>query len=311
MPPPSISIVITTRNRRDELYRALNSCFSQVGVSYEVLVYDDASDDGTDSMVQEKFPECLLIRSSEREGLIVRRNQSFRDAKGDIVLSLDDDAYFTDPETLTQVCQHFAEEPKTAAWALKYFEPAKDAKMPDLVSGTLIKSYTGCAHALRRQVAEELGGYPAFLVHQGEERDLCIRLMEHGWDIRFADTRPIVHLCSPYRENWRMFYYGYRNLVLFNWMRTPLRFLFPRLLIDIGQLIVYRFQLKTIPSKFWCIGAGFLNILRYWGERQPVSVETYRKFRQLPGHGPSAQPDGVTPGPCFTSSNAVKLTSNT
>jgi GT2 family glycosyltransferase len=301
MPAPAISVVITTRNRRDELNRALKSCFSQVGVSFEVLVYDDASDDGTDSIVREEFPQCRLIRSDDRAGLIVRRNQSFHDAQGEFVLSLDDDAYFTHPETLSQVCLLFAQEPKTAAWGLKYFEPAKDAKMPALASGTLIKSYIGCAHALRRQVAEELGGYPAFLVHQGEERDLCIRFMEHGWDIRFAETPPIVHLCSIYRENWRMFYYGYRNLVLFNWMRTPLRLFFPRLTIDIGQLIAYRFQLKTIPSKIWCIGAGFLSILRYWNERQPVSTETYRKFRQLPGHGPSTQPEGVTPAPCIES----------
>lgn len=301
MSNPVISVVITTRNRRDELNRALKSCFSQTGVSYEVLVFDDASDDGTDSMVREEFPQCRLIRCDERAGLIVRRSQSFHEANGEFVLSLDDDAYFTHPETLVMVCQLFAREPKTAAWGLKYYEPAKPAKMSTLADGALIRCYIGCAHALRREVARDLGGYPDFLVHQGEERDLCIRLINEGWEIRFAETPPIVHLCSPFRDNWRMFYYGYRNLVLFNWMRTPLRYFPSRLAIDIGQLVVYRFQLRTIPAKIWCIGAGFVNILRYWGKRQPVSLEAYQKFRQLPGHGPSVQPDQVPP-PCTSSS---------
>ncbi|MFO1006829.1 MAG: glycosyltransferase family 2 protein [Planctomycetaceae bacterium] len=153
MSNPVISVVITTRNRRDELNRALRSCFSQTGVSYEVLVFDDASDDGTDRMVREEFPQCRLIRSDERAGLIVRRSQSFHEAKGEFVLSLDDDAYFTHPETLAMVCQLFAREPKTAAWGLKYYEPAKPAKMPKTADGALIRCYIGCAHALRREVA--------------------------------------------------------------------------------------------------------------------------------------------------------------
>jgi GT2 family glycosyltransferase len=295
---PRISVVITSRNRRDELRRALLSCHAQTGVAFEVLIFDDASDDGSDQMIQNEFGDFRLFRSLERTGYIVLRNRGFQEARGEFVLSLDDDAYFTQPDTLAQVCQRFIEEPRTAAWGLKYYEPAKEAKMSSVMDGALIKNYIGCAHALRREVALDLGGYPEILVHQGEERDLCIRLMDQGWEIRFAATPPIVHLCSPFRENWRMFYYGYRNLVLFNWMRTPLRYLFVRLTIDIGQLMVYRFTLKTLPSKIWCIGAGFVNILRYWQQRQPVSTEAYLRFRSLPGHGPSSQPDGAPPSPC-------------
>lgn len=298
MPAPQISVVITTRNRQIELKRALSSCQAQTGVEFEVLVYDDASEDGTEQMVRDTFPKFRLIRSIERTGYIVLRNQGFQDACGEFVLSLDDDAYLTQTDTLAQVCGLFAQEPKTAAWGLRYFEPAKESKMVPVAHGGLIKNYIGCSHAVRRDVVKQLGGYPELLVHQGEERDLCIRVMEQGWDIRFAETPPIVHLCSPFRENARMFYYGYRNLLLFNWMRTPLRYLPFRLAIDIGQLTVYRFKLRTIPTKIWCIGAGFVNILRYWGKRQPVSSQTYQKFRKLPGHGPSVQPDSTIPQPC-------------
>ena len=298
MSTPLISVVITTRNRKDELRRALRSCVAQTGIPFEVIVYDDESEDGTDEMVRQEFPQVRLIRHDQRAGLIVRRNESFHDARGEFVLSLDDDAYFTSRDTLSQVCTLFDQEPQTAAWGLLYYEPANAAAMPPTPTGTRIKSYIGCAHALRRRVAEQLGGYPALLVHQGEERDLCIRLLEQGWDIRFALTPPIVHLCSPFRENARVAYYGYRNLVLFNWMRTPLPYLIPRMTLDIMQLLVYRFSLRSFPSKLWCLGAGFVNLIRYWWERQPVSWATYRTFRSLRGHGPSANANSVTPPPC-------------
>ncbi len=298
MSSPLISVAITTRNRRDELRRALQSCVSQVGVPFEVLVYDDQSDDGTDAMVRTEFPEVRLIRHEQRAGLIVRRNESFRDALGEYVLSLDDDAYFTSRDTLSQVCELFDREPQTAAWGLQYFEPANAATMPITPTGTRIKSYIGCAHAVRRRVAEQLGGYPALLVHQGEERDLCIRLLDAGWDVRFAQTPPIIHHCSPYRENARIMYYGYRNLVLFNWMRVPFRYLIPRMCLDIIQLLSHRFSLRRLPTMLWCIGAGLIHMIRYWRERHPVSILTYRSFRKMTGHGPSANPGQATPPPC-------------
>ena len=298
MSTPLISVAITTRNRKDELRRALTSCQAQVGVPFEVIVYDDASDDGTDVMVRSEFPEVRLIRHDQRAGLIVRRNESFRDARGEYVLSLDDDAYFTDRDTLSQVCALFEREPQTAAWGLRYYEPASAAAMPPTPTGALLKSYIGCAHAIRRRVAEQLGGYPGLLVHQGEERDLCIRLIDQGWDIRFAETPPIIHLCSAYRENARISYYGYRNLMLFNWMRTPTRYIIPRLCIDMSQLMRHRFSWRFVPARLWSLGAGFASMLRYWNERLPVSLAAYLKYRSLRGHGPSANLNSVTPVPC-------------
>ncbi len=298
---PRITIVIATRNRFDELARAIRSCFAQTGVPFEVLVIDDASDDDTAAAVARDFPQARLLSFPTRAGLIVRRNNGFREARGEFVLSLDDDAYFTSPDTLVQVCQLFDQEAGTAAWALQYFEPSSQAAMPATPTGTPVRSYVGCAHAIRRSVAEQMGGYPGLLVHQGEERDLCIRLIDQGWDVRFAQTPPIVHLCSVRREVGRIGYYGYRNLMLFNWMRTPTRYLIPRLGVDIAQLLIYRFSFRLIAIRLWSVACGFACMLKYGSERRPVSLAAYQKYRSLRGHGPSANPGSVTPPPCSLS----------
>ena len=93
------SIVITTKNRKEELRQALLSCRTQSHVA-EVLVLDDASTDGTSEMLREEFPEVKVERTEESAGLIVQRNKGAKLAKGDVIFSLDDDAEFSHPDVV-------------------------------------------------------------------------------------------------------------------------------------------------------------------------------------------------------------------
>lgn len=294
MTPPYISVVITTRNRQKDLRRALRSCESQEDVSFEVLVYDDASDDGTDKMVREEFPTVRLLRREQRAGLIVRRNEGFRDAMSNILVSLDDDAFLTGPTTLRRIVELFEKWPKTAAFALPYVEPnalPNVTMMPLTSSDTELRGFIGCAHAIRRDIALQFGGYPELLVHQGEERDMCIRLIDNGWDIRYADTAQIVHLYSPLREQARVNHYGYRNAILFCWMRMP----FPECLgaaaLTTLKLLRHRFSFSSLLSRLYSLSAGWFGAWRFRSARAPVSRATFKKYYNLPGHGPSPLTD--------------------
>ncbi len=217
---PTASIVITTRNRTTELRRAIESCLSQTGISFEVCVYDDGSTDGTVCEVARSYPEVKIFPHQTRAGLVVRRNQGLNDAAGKFIFSLDDDAYFTDRRTIARAVDLFDEFPNAGAIALPYIEPSREADrstMSPVKAGSRLRSFIGCAHALRRDVALQLGGYRELLVHQGEERDLCIRLLDAGYDVIFGDTPYIVHCPSPTRELDRAEFYGYRNTMLFHW----------------------------------------------------------------------------------------------
>lgn len=289
MSNPVISVVITTRNRRDELNRALKTCFTQEGVSFEVLVYDDDSEDNTEAMVRREFPSVRFMRRNQRAGLIVRRNESFRDAESDYVVSLDDDAFFTDTMTLKRIVELFEHWPQTAAIALPFVEPnasPEASTMPQTPLGTALRSFSGGVSAIRRKVAIELGGFPELLVHQGEERDLCVRLLEHNWDIRYADTAAIVHLYSLNREPKRINYYGYRNTILFYWMRAPSPQWLFEALASTAKLFMHEFTVKSVPSRVHSLLAGWWGIIQFRNQRVPVSKTTWKQFRILPRHGP-------------------------
>ena len=58
-----LTIAIPTYNRKNLLKRALESVVSQLNPKIEILVSDNASDDGTDEMIAESFPMVRYIKN--------------------------------------------------------------------------------------------------------------------------------------------------------------------------------------------------------------------------------------------------------
>jgi GT2 family glycosyltransferase len=297
------TIVITTRNRCDDVLRAVASSFAQDLADLEVIVVDDHSDDGTAERVCAAFPRTRMIVSRERAGYIVARNRAFREARGRYVFSLDDDAYFTAPDIVARVVSQLEADRAIGAVAIPFIEPMAHRSRSSLAHSSLskagdeLRSYVGCAHALRRDVALALGGYREFFVHQGEERDLCLRMRAAGWRVVAGDCGLIVHMVSPKREAGRISHYGIRNQILFETLNAPLARLPLRLVSTVAGAVRYRFSWPTLPAKLRAIGAGIAWSARRISERKPVPDAVYCANRSLPYHGPEDW-DGDLPPPC-------------
>lgn len=286
---PRASVVIATRNRRAEVLRTVHSCLRQTFQPLEVLVYDDASEDGTTAAVQREFPSVRVVHCEQHQGYIALRNRGFHEARGEYTFSLDDDSYFTCPHTVARVVQLFDEHPQAAAIALPYVEPNRhdrSKKMNAAPQDRRLRSYVGCAHALRRDVALQLGGYREFLIHQGEERDLSIRLLDRGYEVRYADTQPLIHEYSNQRSLPRLEHFGVRNTLLFDMLNVPFPYVVPRMLADAAQLFFYKLSPWTIHKRAWYVVFGLAACVRHVGHRSAVSRATYVRYRSLPGHGP-------------------------
>ena len=92
--PPLISVVALTFNRRDKLRRCLNSIFSNSYPRTEVIVVDDASEDGTDAMVSHEFPLVRLIRHVTPTLTAKGINDGLTASSGEFVVIVDDDNIF-------------------------------------------------------------------------------------------------------------------------------------------------------------------------------------------------------------------------
>jgi len=66
-PMIEVSVIIPTFNRKEKLRKALQSALAQEEVSFEVLVIDDGSTDGTQEMVEKEFPQ-VSIQRQENQG---------------------------------------------------------------------------------------------------------------------------------------------------------------------------------------------------------------------------------------------------
>lgn len=125
-------------------------------------------------------PQLRLIRHEESRGLIVRRNEGARAAKGEVIFSLDDDAVFSSALVVEQTLRDFSHQ-RIGAVAIPFIEPHKAnremQRAPTREDVWITASYIGTAHALRRDVFLALGGYREHLVHQGEEGDFCLRML--------------------------------------------------------------------------------------------------------------------------------------
>lgn len=283
MSAAAASIVITSRNRKDDLLAAIASCFAQT-VPVEVIYLDDASDDGSHMAVAERFPQVRVVHEQHHVGYIALRNRGAQLARTNFIFSIDDDAIFTSPHVVEQTLREFG-NPRVGAVAI----PFRNVRISDELlqrapEGDEIyvtRTYVGTAHALRRDVFLKLGGYRQSLVHQGEESDYCIRMLEHGYIVRLGRSDEIHHFASPKRDLARQHYYGTRNFLLFFYhYADPVRLPF-YLMTGTALEVLRAIRLRALGVKMRAIIHAYRDLARNAHEREPVSPATFRIFRGL------------------------------
>jgi glycosyltransferase involved in cell wall biosynthesis len=287
--PIEASIVITTKNRKDELVLAIRAALTQ-SMPVEIIVMDDGSTDGTSELVRTQFPAIRLHRVDSSLGYIVQRNRGARLAQGRILVSIDDDAAFSSPLVVEQTLKDF-DHPRIGAVAIPYIEPRRASHAhqvpPDAQGVWLTDAFIGTAHALRRDLFLALGGYREVLVHQGEERDFCLRMLASGHVVRLGRSDLIRHLESPKRDYCRMDYYGRRNDVLFACHNVPLPRFPVHLLGTTLNGIASAFRARRLSAMLLGMARGYVDSCRLWHERRPVSPDIYRLHRRLKKSGPA------------------------
>jgi GT2 family glycosyltransferase len=289
------SVVIVSKNRVEDLRIALRSVVAQ-SVAVDVVVVDDGSTDGTAEMVRREFPKARLIRHDQSLGLIVRRNEGALAAVGEIVFSIDDDAEFMFTTTVEETLREF-DNPRVGAVAIPFVEPKKRnqplQRSPGGSTTWVTDCFIGTAHALRRRLFLELGGYLEGLVHQGEERDYCLRMLAAGYVVRLGSAAHINHYESPQRDWARVDFYGRRNDLLFAWRFVPARFLPVHLIGTTVNGVVTAYRSPNPGRAMAGIWRGCLDILTRRTVRSPVSVPVYRLHRRLKKLGPIAFDDVI------------------
>lgn len=280
------SILITSKDRKDELRVAVESALKQEGVD-EVLVISDGSTDGTVEMLRDEYPQVRLVEQAQSQGLIVSRNRGVELAMGAVVVIIDDDAAFTHPRVVLDNLRYFAEA-RVGAVGIPFVNvnesDAVFQEAPD-EGYWAIASYRGTAQALRRSLFLELGGYCGAFFHQGEEGEYCQRLWDKGYWVVAGCSGYIHHYESPKRDYWRRDVYGRRNDLFTAWLLMPWSTLWWRFPLIVLNGLWYGIKVRRPWAMLVGIGHGFKAICKYRRLRRPVSAECYRWVRRLRREG--------------------------
>jgi len=212
------TVAVCTWNRSALLPVSLQSVATQTGhVDYEVLVIDNASSDDTGAVVQALTSTLPRLRYvfEPRLGLSHARNRALREARGDVVAFLDDDARAV-PGWLDGLDPAFTANDLVACAGgpvhldLPVPVPRRLPSTAPVYFGELDLGDTvrrldfderprGCNLAVRRDMATSLGGFRTELgrignsLLSGEDDDFLNRVHAAGWQVWWAPDAAVAH----------------------------------------------------------------------------------------------------------------------
>jgi GT2 family glycosyltransferase len=221
-----LSISIVNWNTRDLLDQCLASIYETThGIEFEVIVVDNASEDGSADMVASKYPSARLIANRNNIGFPAANNQAYRESKGRFFLLLNPDTICL-PNTLQRLVSFLDSNPSVGAVGPLVLNADKTlqqswARFPTLwteVRGVLVRKIGdkgvcpmtadevrrigpfrtdwvgGCCFMIRRSAVEQIGLMDESLFMYCEETDWCKRLAQRGWEVWLEPSSEIIHL---------------------------------------------------------------------------------------------------------------------
>jgi len=187
------------------------------GVEHELLVLDNASDDGSAEAVRERHPGARLFALDRRTGKADNDSLLLREARGRYCLLLNEDselrdgavralvdALEADPEAAVAGAQLLDSDelPVPCAWRLPDipWALASAVFLQDRVAvestGTGVREVgwvQSSAALVRREAAERVGWLDGDFFVYSDETDFCKRLRDAGWRILFVPGARAIH----------------------------------------------------------------------------------------------------------------------
>jgi len=232
----TLSVIIVSWNVKEQLHACVQSVLKTAkGFSYEIIVVDNSSADGTREFLERQaFPNTRIIGLSENLGFPRANNVALREAKGDYILFLNPDTIVHE-RTLESCIREFSSDPRLGAVGCKIlyadgsiqYEGGRN--LPHLLDLVICTPYLHMLfprnklfgrylignwdHNSTRDVPCLLGAFmmiPARVIKSVgmlderffmdyEDVDYCARLGENGFSCRYLSEVSITHFTGQSR----------------------------------------------------------------------------------------------------------------
>jgi len=229
-----LSIIIVNYKTREFLKRLLLSIrmYLKDNINYEIIILDNASNDGSVEMIKREFPDVKLIESEKNLGFGKANNFAFQISGGEIILFLNPDTLLIPNNEFIKILQKFKNDRNIGIIGGRVF----DAQMKQVSSYghdptpfTLLLHFTilgkvlarlypplrkyrlnnyygkeyelekpvhqvnGCCIFVRREMINQIGIFDEQFFMYLEETDLCKRARDAGWKVMYVPLRTVIH----------------------------------------------------------------------------------------------------------------------
>ena len=307
---PIVSIIIPHWNGIDVLSECIDSLKGSTFDSFEIIVSDNASSDGSQAWIVENHPDVILLENDNNYGYAGGCNRGVNVAKGEFILFLNNDT-IQNPNWLDPLIDRMKGDESIAAIQpkiLNYY----DRKIFDYAGGSgghldlfcfpfargrvflnqeeYLGQYdnakrcfwaSGTAMIVRKDLFKAAGKFDETFFAHMEEIDLCWRFQAMGYEV-WAEPRSVVYhknAVSLPMHTHRKYYLNHRNslLMLFGNYSIPVAFYvgFIRLILEFTALGY------AIVKMDWNHVTGILRSLG-WILIHPITILRKRsRFNQI------------------------------
>ena len=197
---PYFSVVVCTYNGAATIRDTMEGLTKLRYPNFEVIVVNDGSTDNVAEIVQQ-YPYKLI--STKNGGLSSARNVGMKNAKGEILAYIDDDAY-PDPHWLHYLAYAYTNSTHGAMGGPNIIPPedgpiaicvanAPGGPVHVLETDEIAEHVPGCNFSARRNVLIKIGGFDPVFRSAGDDVDVCWRIQEAGYTIGFHPSALVWH----------------------------------------------------------------------------------------------------------------------
>jgi cellulose synthase/poly-beta-1,6-N-acetylglucosamine synthase-like glycosyltransferase/peptidoglycan/xylan/chitin deacetylase (PgdA/CDA1 family) len=220
---PSVSIVVPALNEAVGIERTVRALAASDYPTYEVIVVDDGSTDGTAALVDQLGLPCVRVLRQPNLGKPAALNAGIAAATSDLVVTVDADTVF-EAETLRRLVAPFSDPAVGAAsgntkvgnrkrligrW--QHIEYVMGFNLDRRLYHVLrcMPTVPGAVGAFRREALAQVGGFSAATL--AEDTDMTIAIGRAGWRVVYAEdarawTEAPASLSGLWRQRYRWSY---------------------------------------------------------------------------------------------------------
>lgn len=210
---PRATIIIVSYNKRDDIARCLESVKQTAHPSFEVIVVDNASTDGS-ANVAAGFPDVITISADVNLGFGGGCNLGASRSRSEYLVFLNPDTV-VDPGWLDALIRPLDQRPPVGLVTAKILM-LNDPKRINTCGNTVhltgltlcrglgassesfdregeVDAVSGAAFAIRRDVFQSLGGFDESMFLYMEDTDLSLRARLAGWDSVYTPESIVYH----------------------------------------------------------------------------------------------------------------------